>query len=170
MIELRLAFLLAAAAASLPAVSAQPAAQAAAPRGTDDPRAYVEQAYADYRRDPNVPPRDHAPVYSRRLRALYDAYDAWQARHQDLVGSIDFDWWTNSQDWGDLVILGLTEEQDGADRRTIVARFRNFDVENVTRFRFLREDGHWFLDDAVHGSGGGDDGWTLSALLRERPE
>lgn len=152
------------------ATSASQAAPAAAARGVDDPRAFVARTYAAYARAPGSPPADQSFAYSPSLRALYDAYDAWQAQHQDLVGSVAFDWWTNSQDWGELVLLDLTEEPQGADRRTIVARFRNFDVENVTRFPFVRENGRWFLDDAVHGSGGGDDGWTLSALLRERSQ
>ncbi len=101
---------------------------------------------------------------------MFDAYDAWQRQHDDLVGSLAVDWWTNSQDWGEIRVIQLSEAQDGPDRRTVTVRFRNYDAETTTAFVFAREHGRWFLDDAVQGSGDGGDGWTLSALLRERPE
>jgi hypothetical protein len=145
------------------------AAPAAAQRGVSDPRAFVQQTYAAYARAPDRPPADQSFVYSARLRALFDAYDAWQRRHDDLVGSLAFDWWTNSQDWGEIRVVELREAQDGPDRRTVTVRFRNYDAETTTAFRFVRERGRWFLDDAVQGDGG-DDGWILSELLRERPE
>ena len=152
------------------ALAAPPAAHAAAvQRGVDDPRAFVQQTYAAYARAPDRPPADQSFVYSARLRALFDSYDAWQRRHDDLVGSLDFDWWTNSQDWGEINLLELREDEDGPDRRTVTVRFRNYDAVTSTAFRFVREQGRWFLDDAVQGDGGSD-GWTLSALLRERPE
>ena len=138
--------------------------------GVDDPRAFVAQTYAAYARAPSSPPADQSFVYSPRLRALFAAYDGWQRRHDDLVGSLDFDWWTNSQDWGEINVMALREERAGRDRRTIVARIRNYDVEDTIRFRFVRQGGRWFLDDAVQGSGSGGHGWTLSMLLRERPE
>lgn len=151
-------------------VQAQTPRAQPAVRGVEDPRRFVEQVYARYRAAPGVPPEDLVHSYSDRLRALFTAYDAWQARHQDLVGSVAFDWWTNSQDWGELNIRELGEERRGPDRRTIAVRFLNYDVESTNRFHFVRRGGRWFLDDVVNGSGSGENGWTLSALLRERPE
>jgi hypothetical protein len=34
----------------------------------------------------------------------------------------------------------------------------------------VREGGRWYLDEAVEGTGSGDDGWTLSALLQSREQ
>lgn len=150
--------------------SAPPQVAAVADRGVANPRAFVEQVYARYRAAPGVPPEDPVHAYSDRLRALFDAYNAWQAAHDDLVGSVAFDWWTNSQDWGEIRMHELREEQEGPDRLAVVARFAVYDAENVNRFRFVRAGGRWYLDDVVNGSGHGGDGWTLSALLRERPE
>ena len=147
-----------------------PTERAQGRRGVDDPRAFVEQTYARYRSAPNTPPVDPVYSYSDRLRRLFAAYDAWQARHQDLVGSLDFDWWTNAQDWDEIRIAELREQRRGPDRRTVIARFTVFDRESVNRFQFVRQGGRWYLDDVVNGNGRGDDGWTLSALLRERPE
>ena len=63
----------------------------------------------------------------------------------------------------------LTESRDGPDRRTVTARFSNGGTPVVNRFRFIRQDGRWYLDDVVNG-GGGAEGWVLSELLQEREE
>ena len=136
------------------------------PRGVDDPRAFVAATYARYQSNPNVPPPDQGFAYSEWLGGLFIAYDNWARAHDDLVGALDFDWWTNSQDYRISNVV-LTERDGGADRRTITARFDNYDAHAEVRFSFVRAHGRWFLDDAAAGSG--PDGWTLSALLRERP-
>ncbi|WP_114953532.1 hypothetical protein [Sphingosinicella terrae] len=165
---MRFLWLIAAALAPAQAAATQPgAAPVQAQRGVDDPRAFVAAQYDAYRRNPEAPPADPEFAYSDGLRALFDAYMAWTARHDDLIGSLDFDWWTNSQDWRvDRVELDVIEE--GADRRTIVARFRNWEAPDEVRFAFVRQSGRWYLDDAS--SGDGEDGWVLSVLLAERPE
>src|SRR5829696_2963094 len=147
----------------------EPAAAAAeAVRGVEDPRAFVVQTYAAYQRNPNGPEWP-AFAYSDRLRALFDDYERWAYGHDDLVGSLDFDWWVNAQDW-ELRDVRVTERREGADRRVVAARFNNAGRSDEVRFQFVREGGRWYLDDAVEGTGGGGDGWTLSALLRERAE
>jgi hypothetical protein len=138
-------------------------------RGVSDPRAFVEMVYARYRAAPDTPPADPINSYSDRLRALFNAYNNWQAEHDDLVGALSFDWWTNSQDWGDIRAT-LREERRGPNRRIIVARIVDFGTESVNRFHFVRVGNRWFLDEVVNGTGRGGEGWTLSALLRERPE
>jgi hypothetical protein len=147
--------------------TAQP--QAAPPpaqgRGVDDPRAMVEQQYRKYQGSPESPIDAPTFAYGDRLKALFDGYDAWQRQHQDEVGSIDFDWWINAQDW-ELHDVTVTEADSGPDARTVTAHFRNADRVEEVRFLFVRQNGRWFLDDATQGSGHGDDGWTLSALLR----
>ena len=148
--------------------AAQPATSATeALHGVADPRAFVGARYEAYRRHPEAPPEDPAFAYSDRLRALFDAYQAWTARHEDLIGSLDFDWWTNAQDWR-IDGVTLDEQESGPNRRTVVARFRNWDQPAEVRFAFVRQQGRWYIDDAS--SGEGADGWTLSALLGERPE
>jgi hypothetical protein len=137
--------------------------------GVDDPRAFVAATYARYQANPNVPPVNISASYSPRLRALFDGYDAWQRQHADSVGALDFDWWTNAQDYQ---IRNLTYRviDEGPDLRWIVARFDNYDRHDEIRFRFVRQGGRWYLDDAMQGTGGGDNGWTLSALLQSREE
>lgn len=61
----------------------------------------------------------------------------------------------------------LTETNEGPDRRLITARFTNMGTAQTNRFGFVRANGRWYLDDVLNESGG--EGWTLSALLRERP-
>lgn len=137
-------------------------------RGVADPRAFVAATYARYQAHPDTPPRDQSYAYSPRLRRLFNAYDAWQRAHDGEVGSIDFDWWTNAQDY-QLRNVRVTERREGAARRWVVASFDNMDRHDEVRFRFVRLNGRWYLDDAVEGSGRGDHGWTLSALL-QHPE
>ena len=139
---------------------------AAQTRGVADPRAFVATVYARYQAHPDRPPADLRHIYSPRLRALFAGYDAWQRRHHGEVGSIDFDWWTNAQDY-QLRNVRVTEgRRAGADQRWITAAFDNFDRHDAVRFRFVRLQGRWYLDEATQGTGSGDHGWTLSALLR----
>ena len=146
------------------------AAESVAPaaRGVEDPLAFVMAQYAAYQRQEGGP-EDPAYAYSPRLRALFADYEAWTARHDDLVGSLDFDWWVNAQDWV-LEDLRISERRESADRRIVSARFSNAGRPDEVQFVFLRQNGRWYLDDAIEGTGSGDGGWTLSALLRERPE
>lgn len=137
--------------------------------GVSDPRGFVSSTYADYQAHPDRPPSDQTYAYSPRLRRLFRAYHAWQRQHQDLVGSLDFDWWTNAQDY-ELRNVRVTQRPAGANRRWVVARFDNLDRHDEVRFLFVRLRGRWFLDDAMQGTGRGGNGWTLSALLRSREE
>jgi hypothetical protein len=136
--------------------------------GVSHPRAFVAATYARYRAHPDVPPPDQSQVYSPRLRALFAAYGR-DLGGGDLVGALDFDWWTNAQDYR-IANVRLTERRGGPGRLTIVARFDNYGRHDEVRFLFVRIGNRWYLDDAVQGSGRGGDGWTLSALLRERPQ
>lgn len=149
-------------------VAALLALPAAANAQVDDPRAFVAATYARYARAANDPPAEPAHAYSPRLRALFAAYERWARAHDDLVGSLDFDWWVNAQDW-EISGVAVTEEAAGPDRRAIVARWTNYGRMDSSRFLFVRDHGRWYLDDVVNGTGSGDEGWTLSALLRERP-
>ena len=151
--------------ANVAAPAAKAAQPAAAAHGVDDPRTFVAETYAAYRRSNSTPPPDLDHAHSPRLKALFDAYEA--AQTPDEVGSLDFDWWVNGQDW-EISEPALTETNQGPGRRTIVARFTNMGTPQLNRFGFVRENGRWYLDDVLNESGG--EGWTLSALLRERPE
>jgi hypothetical protein len=159
--------LLAAAAAALtvPAAAvAVPAHRAAHVRGVDDPRAFVAQRFAGYRSGTDHVPPDPVWAYSPRLAALFRTYDAWQRRHNGEVGSIDFDWWINAQDW-ELSHVSVTQADTGPNARTVTAHWQNSGRADSSRFLFVRLGGRWYLDDVANGSGHGDDGWTLSALL-----
>ena len=137
--------------------------------GVEDPRAFVAATYARYQAQPDTPPADQNHAYSPRLRQLFIAYDEWQRGHNDEVGALDFDWWTNAQDY-QIHNLTYREIDEGPDLRWIVARFDNYDRHDEVRFRFVRQDGRWYLDDATQGTGRGGDGWTLSELLQRRED
>jgi hypothetical protein len=138
--------------------------------GVVDPRAFVAATYARYQAHPDRPPIEQTYAYSPRLRALFAAYQAWSSQHPDEVGALDFDWWTNAQDYS-IRNLSYREISEGPDLRWIVARFDNYDRPDEIRFRFIRQaGGRWALDDAMQGTGSGDNGWTLSALLGRREQ
>lgn len=163
--KLVLTFLTAAVLTAPLAASAAQTHRAAPARGVADPRAFVQQRYDAYLRGAgsHIPP-DPTWAYSPRLAGLFRTYDAWQRRHRDEVGSIDFDWWINAQDW-ELSRVAVTAAATGPNAQTVTARFHNADRAEELRFLFVRIGGRWYLDDALSGSGHGDDGWTLSALL-----
>jgi hypothetical protein len=146
------------------AAEAAPTHRAAHGRGVDDPRAFVAQRFAGYRRGTDRVPADPIWAYSPRLAALFATYNRWQRRHSDEVGSIDFDWWINAQDW-ELSDVSVTQSASGRNARVVTARWRNADRNDSSRFLFVRIGTRWYLDDVVHGTGRGDEGWTLSALL-----
>ncbi len=153
----------------LPVVAALLALPAAANAQVDDPRAFVAHTYAAYARAANAPPAESTHAYSPRLRRLFAAYERWARSHDDLVGSLDFDWWVNAQDW-EIHGVTVTPAPGGRNRRAIVARWTNYGRRDSNRFLFVRIGGRWYLDDVVNGNGREPDGWTLSALLRQRPE
>ena len=107
--------------------------------------------------------------YSPRLRALFAAYEAWTASQDGLIGALDFDWWVNAQDWG-IADVGVSETIESTRRRIETVRFRHGDRRDEIRLVFVREGGRWYLDEAIEGSGRDGNGWTLSDLLRARPE
>ena len=146
------------------ASAAAPAHRAAHARGVEDPRTFVAQRLAGYRSGTDHVPPDPTWAYSPRLAALFAAYNRWQHRHQDEVGSLDFDWWINAQDW-ELSGISATAADTGPNARTVTAHWTNSGRADSTRFLFVRIGTRWYLDDAVNGTGHGDNGWTLSELL-----
>jgi hypothetical protein len=143
---------------------------APAGRGVSDPRALVQRTYAAYQRAGGESQVElPAYAYSPRLKALFDSYDGWAQVHSDEVGSLDFDWWMNAQDWN-LHDVRVASRTTGPGRMIVTARFRNGERREAVRFLFVRLHGRWYLDDAVQGTGHPTLGWTLSALLRQREQ
>lgn len=143
-------------------------AQAQAPRGVDDPHAFIAQIYEAYSTD-GVEIPDPRFAYSNRLRGLFDAFYLWQGQHFDGAGALDFDWWANANDW-QITNVWLVQFDLPGERRMIEAHWRNYDREDSSRFFFIRENGRWVLDEVINGSGRRGDGWRLTALLRDREE
>jgi hypothetical protein len=130
---------------------------AAAFAQVDDPRAFVAATYAAYERAANDPPAEPVHAYSPRLRALFAAYERWARAHDDLVGSLDFDWWVNAQDW-EISAVAVAAGPGGRDRRSVIARWTNYGRRDSNRFLFVRIGRRWYLDDVVNGNGREPDG------------
>jgi hypothetical protein len=137
------------------AASAEPRAAIRAPLvgGVDDPVAWVRQAYDS-----------STPEFSPRLRALF-AEDESYANGE--VGRLDFNPFSGAQD-DDIKRADVTSSDvDGApDRKVVIAKFRNMDVNQTITFYWERLAGRWYIDDISGRTAGDPHGWTLSLILK----
>jgi Protein of unknown function (DUF3828) len=128
-----------------------------------DPPKFVTDVYdrivATERRSPGYePPTD---IYTPRLKALF----AEDKRHANgEVGCIEFDFWTNAQDWG-LRNVRVTSQDvpDHPDRKLVIATFTNLRQPEEIHFDFQKVGGKWLLDDVQSLK---KETWTLSKLLK----
>jgi hypothetical protein len=166
LVPLLLLAALAACDAKTPAAPAAPPPAAAVPakpadRGVADPEAFVKEVYgklapgSDYR----VPD----DIYTPRLRALWDGMLKDQAA-SDEVGPIDFEPWTNAQDWR-LTDVKVTSREvyRRPDLKVVTAAFKNDGRAEQIRLYFEKAADGWRLDDM---RSVGKEAWTLSLLLR----
>jgi hypothetical protein len=132
----------------------------ARPSAISDPKTFVQETYRRLATD-----NDYAPpqgIYTPRLQQLFDL-EAREAGGE--VGRIDFDFWTNAQDWELHDIKVSSEPVEGAPgRRIVTARFRNLDRNEVILFYFQKIGTRWLLDDVR--SDGGTERWVLSIILK----
>jgi hypothetical protein len=125
-----------------------------------DPAKFVADVYAKYAKVKDyAPPTD---IYSPRLAALF-ALDTKEAGGE--VGRIDFDPWTNAQDFQ---ISGVTVKaqpvENSSSREIVVAKFKNIGTPETIIFYFEKTGGEWKLDDMQ--SPKGEQVWTLSVILK----
>ena len=138
------------------------------PRGVEDPRRFVLETYQAFSLSAeSMDWPEHS--YSARLARLFADYDGWTVAQDGLIGELDFDWWVNAQDWG-IADVSVSETVEAPRRRIETVRFLHGDRSDEIRLVFVREGSRWFLDDAIEGRGRDADGWTLSTLLRARPQ
>ncbi len=125
----------------------------------EDPVKFVEGVYnklatlKDYRE-----PDD---IYTPHLSRLF-ALEKKDAGGE--VGRMDFDFWTNAQDWklSGVSVKGFAVE-GSKSREIVVAKFKNGERKETIRFYFEQRDEGWKLDDV---SSAGADPWTLSLILK----
>lgn len=123
----------------------------------DDPKAFVAEVYQKLsKKDSYEPPSD---IYTPRLAKLFREDEK---RAKGEVGCLEFVFWVNGQDWK-ISSLVITSTEDGPDRKTVIAKFRNITRREEIHFDFQRSGGHWLLDDAHSVIG---DRWTLSQILK----
>ncbi len=147
---------------------------AAAPgAGVPDPVEYIRSVYAA--EIAGTPERESAVQTegrgtrhaTPRLAALFED----EARYANgEVGRLDFDYFTGAQDQelSEVVVTG-DDVPGAADRKVVVARFKNMGRPITIFFYFERITDAWYLDDVGSpGYLGADDppAWTLSLLLK----
>ena len=125
-----------------------------------DPATFVQSVYARLAKGGDyIPPED---IYTPRLASLW-ALEEREAHGE--VGRIDFLFWIDGQDGTPSDLHLRTAPVEGrADRRIIVATFKNGDHAEDLRFYFQRTAAGWKLDDVV--SLKGSSPWTLSVVLK----
>lgn len=143
---------------SLTMSCALPLAAQAATR-VDDPEKFVRTVYAkiEKQRDYRVPD----DIYSDRLNGLF-ALDTKEAGGE--VGRIDFDPWTNAQDYEiKNVHVSSKAVENAPSRRLVRATFLNLGRKEDIRLYFEQTKQGWKLDDM---RSVGKDSWALSLILK----
>jgi hypothetical protein len=103
---------------------------------------------------------------SQALVALWAKADAHTPKGD--VGPIDFDPVTNSQE-PDVKSVVVTSEKSTADSATIMVSITGYNAprakpaDGVIRYDFVRDGGHWKIDDIRSASDG--EPWSLRGLL-----
>lgn len=128
----------------------------------DDPKGFVTGVYqhfvaAQSTGDSSYDPPDD--IYTARLAKLLRAD---QRRAGGEVGCLDFVFWVNGQDWK-ISRLAITSVDEGANQKTVIAKFRNTGAPQEIHFEFRRNAGRWLLDDARSVV---EPRWTLSEVLK----
>ena len=128
----------------------------------DDPVKFVSGLYArmaaSTAKTPYVAPED---IYTPHLAALF-ALESKDAGGE--VGRLDFDFWSNAQDWQLSGVKVTGQPVEGAkDREVVIAKFRNFGKPQEIHLYFEKTAAGWQLDDARSLVG---ESWTLSLILK----
>lgn len=128
----------------------------------DDPVKFVSGLYAKMgdatAKTPYEAPED---IYTPHLAALF-ALDSKEAGGE--VGRLDFDFWSNAQDWKLSGVKVSGQPVEGAkDRKVVIASFKNFRKPQEIHFYFEKTAAGWQLDDARSLLG---ESWTLSLILK----
>jgi len=144
----------------LSAVLVLPVSAHAAATKISDPAKFVADVYAHLEKVKDyAAPTD---IYSPRLAALF-ALDSKEAGGE--VGRIDFDPWTNAQDFQITdVSVKAQPVENTKDREIVTAKFKNIGKPETILFYFEKAKSGWQLDDMQ--APGGDQPWTLSLILK----
>ncbi|MBF0502665.1 MAG: DUF3828 domain-containing protein [Candidatus Riflebacteria bacterium] len=125
----------------------------------DDPLKFVSTVYANLGKDQNYSvPSD---FYTQRLTELF-ALEKKEAGGE--VGRMDFDFWTNAQDYQlSGLKVSMKPVENATDRQIIIAQFKNGGKYEEIHLYFERVNNRWLLDDARSVQG---EQWTLSLILK----
>ncbi len=130
----------------------------------EDPTKFVTEVYRHYVAAQSTHKTYSPPdnIYSARLAKLIRE-DREKAKGE--VGCLDFDFWVDGQDWT-IKDVSVTSQDQGKDRKVVVAKFVNLGEREEIHFDFQQTGGRWVLDD-VHSLKAPQ--WTLSKILKCAP-
>ncbi|HSZ73559.1 MAG TPA: hypothetical protein VK779_01975 [Rhizomicrobium sp.] len=126
-----------------------------------DPVKFVTSVYARMRGPHRNDYRAPEDIYTPRLDRLF-ALEKKEAG--DEVGRMDFDFWSNAQDYelSDVKITGLPVE-GAVGREIVIVKFKNTGKQEEIHFYFEKTPTGWLLDDVRSLK---DETWTLSLILK----
>ncbi|MBI5129726.1 MAG: DUF3828 domain-containing protein [Rhodopseudomonas palustris] len=158
--------------ASLAALAAPAAASAQAAPPANDPVAlltalYTKAAKANAGGDFVNAPKSRAKVLSKSFAALWSKAESKTAKGD--IGPIDFDPVSNSQD-PDIKSFAIKVEQQDSGSATLAVTLtgsqkRSKPADGVIRYDFVRDGGHWRIDD-IRGAVDGEP-WSVRKLLTD---
>ncbi len=126
-----------------------------------DPVKFVRGMYGAMAAETATPFHPPEDIYTPRLAALF-ALERKESGGE--VGRIDFNFWSNSQDWVLKAVRITGVPVEGAkDRVVVIAKFRNTGAPQEIHYYFEKQKGRWLLDDARSVQG---ETWTLSLILK----
>jgi hypothetical protein len=127
------------------------------------PKAVLDYAYAPYKTGKFLD--DNGVLYSKALNDLFAKANA--NTPDDDVGPIDFDVFTNAQDY-QLTDLTFGDPATDAAGVKIAVTFKNFGEAQSLLFHLVKEGDGWKINDIDCLTPGQT--WTLSALLTAPPD
>ncbi|ABD07424.1 Twin-arginine translocation pathway signal [Rhodopseudomonas palustris HaA2] len=164
----RRTFLIATASLAVPAAALAQATPPAKPPA-NDPTALLTRLYTASSpggSDLVNSPKSRAKILSKSFAALWTRAEA---RTKDDIGPVDFDPVSNSQDPDIKAFAIKVEKEDDASATLAVtltgSQPRDKAEDGVIRYDFVRDGGHWRIDD-IRGAVDGE-AWSVRKLLAD---
>ena len=121
---------------------------------TETPEHALEKIYSivisDYNTDGQNPDISNLDEFvTPEYRKLQDASDK-KAEEKSEAGPVDWDVWTNAQDYQELKLLGIRKVKDETDGVVMMATIENCGAENDVYVKMTQQGDQWFISDFLY--------------------